>query len=289
MIVDNAVIMAAGTSSRFAPLSYEKHKALIDVKGEILIERQIRQLQEAGIDEIYIVTGYLSEQFGYLENKYGIKLIHNPDFLKRNNNASIWVARNVLKNTYICSADNYFNINPFEKNICDSYYAAMFAEGHTNEWCMKEDHEGNICSVNVSGENSWYMLGHTFWSSEFSRKFLDILKSEYYMPGTADKLWENIFIEHLDVLKMKIRKYSKGDIFEFDTLDELRLFDESYKHDSRSSILKDVANHMNITEGDIKQITTVKGNDTSAVGFDFCVYKSKYRYLYSNNQINKLI
>ena len=53
--VDNAVIMAAGASSRFAPLSYEYHKGLIEVKGEILIERQIRQLREAGISEIIIV------------------------------------------------------------------------------------------------------------------------------------------------------------------------------------------------------------------------------------------
>lgn len=45
--VDNAVIMAAGMSSRFAPLSYEKPKALLKVKGEVLIEREIRQLQAA--------------------------------------------------------------------------------------------------------------------------------------------------------------------------------------------------------------------------------------------------
>ena len=70
--VDNAVIMAAGTASRFAPLSYEKPKALITVRGEVLIERQIRQLQEAGVPEIYIVTGYKAEMFSYLEEKFGV-------------------------------------------------------------------------------------------------------------------------------------------------------------------------------------------------------------------------
>ena len=68
-IVDNAVIMAAGTSSRFAPLSYERPKALIEVKGEILIERQIRQLQEVGIREIIVVVGYKKEDFMYLQEK----------------------------------------------------------------------------------------------------------------------------------------------------------------------------------------------------------------------------
>ena len=57
----NAIIMAAGTSSRFAPLSYEKPKGLLQVKGEILIERQIRQLQEAGISDIIVVVGYMAE------------------------------------------------------------------------------------------------------------------------------------------------------------------------------------------------------------------------------------
>ena len=81
--VDNAVILAAGTSSRFAPLSYEMPKALIEVKGEVLIERQIRQLQETGIDEIIIVTGYRKKQLAYLRDKFpGIVLVENPDYLK---------------------------------------------------------------------------------------------------------------------------------------------------------------------------------------------------------------
>ena len=71
--VDNAVIMAAGTSSRFAPLSFEKHKALIEVRGEVLIERQIRQLREAGIKDIYIITGYKAD--GYIF-KASIKVIN---------------------------------------------------------------------------------------------------------------------------------------------------------------------------------------------------------------------
>ena len=69
MKVDNAVILAAGTASRFAPLSYERPKALAEVKGEVLIERQIRQLHEAGINEVYVVTGYKAELFQYLEEK----------------------------------------------------------------------------------------------------------------------------------------------------------------------------------------------------------------------------
>ena len=96
--VDNAIIMAAGVSSRFAPLSYEMPKALTEVKGEILIERQIQQLHEAGIREIYIIVGYKAEQFGSLQNKMGVKLIKNTSYMERNNHSSIYAAKNVIRN-----------------------------------------------------------------------------------------------------------------------------------------------------------------------------------------------
>ena len=92
--VDNAVIMAAGASSRFAPLSYEMPKALIPVRGEVLIERQIRQLQEAGVPEIIVVTGYKHECFDYLADKFHVKLVHNPEYHVRNNHSSIYAVRN---------------------------------------------------------------------------------------------------------------------------------------------------------------------------------------------------
>ena len=117
MKVDNAIIMAAGTASRFAPLSYERPKALVEVRGEVLIERQIRQLQEAGIKQIIVVTGYMAEKFQYLHEKYGVVLVHNSDYLTRNNNASIYAVKSYLKNSFICSSDNYFLKNPFEAEV----------------------------------------------------------------------------------------------------------------------------------------------------------------------------
>ena len=287
MKVDNAVIMAAGTSSRFAPLSHEKHKAMINVKGEILIEREIRQLMDAGVPKIYIVTGYKAEQFDYLRDKFGVTLIHNPDYLSRNNQASIWAAKDVLRNSYVCSADNFFSKNPFEREVEDSYYAAVYAQGHTEEWCMEEDAQGYIRSVSIGGENAWYMLGHTFWSEEFSRKFLEILEAEYHLPQTADKLWEKIFMEHLDVLKMKIRKYDSDTIFEFDTLDELRAFDETYRSDTRSLLIKKVAAELGVPESKIIQIRSYKQKNNAAAGFTFQCDSQQYQYSYSSGILER--
>ena len=286
--VDNAVIMAAGTASRFAPLSYEKPKALITVKGEVLIERQIRQLREAGIKDVYIVAGYKAEMFYYLEEKLGVKIIVNPDFLTRNNNASIYAVKDILKNTYICSADNYFSENPFESSVDDCYYSAVYADGETKEWCLEYDGDGTITSVKIGGSDAWFMLGHTFWSEEFSERFVKILEKEYDLPETADKLWESIYMEHMDELKMKIRKYSSDVIFEFDTLDELREFDTSYVEDTRSEILGQVAAQLGCSQGDIREVLSYKDSTNEAAGFTFCYSGEKYRYPYGEKKLRRI-
>lgn len=287
MKVDNAIIMAAGTSSRFAPLSYEKHKAMTIVKGEVLIERQIKQLKESGVSDIYIVTGYKAEQFNYLTEKYGTKLIHNSEYLTRNNNGSIWAARNILANSYVCSSDNYFSVNPFESEIKESYYAAEYSDGPTSEWCMTEGEDGFIDAVTIGGTDAWYMLGHTFWSEKFSSKFIDILSAEYSLSKTADKLWESIFVDHLDVLKMKIKRYAPNTIYEFDTLDELRIFDKTYITNSHSRILKKVAKEIGISEEKMIHVKSFKGINAEAVGFEFDCPVGHYKYTYATKHLEK--
>ncbi len=286
--VKNAVIMAAGTSSRFAPLSYEKPKALIRVKGEVLIERQIMQLREAGIREIYIVTGYKANMFDYLKDKYNVYLRYNHEYTVRNNNSSIRVVEDIIGDTYICSADNYFSRNPFSSYEDGGYYAAVYSDGPTKEWCLSVDPLGFIDKVHIGGKSCWYMLGHTFWDKAFSRRFINILNRNYDLPDMAEKLWEEIYIEHLDELKLKIRKYPAKTIFEFDSLDELRQFDSSYINHTGSSIMASIAEKMKVQEGEIIDINSIKGKDNQAVGFTFKVHERNYQYLYGKSEIVSL-
>lgn len=286
--VKNAVIMAAGTSSRFAPLSYEKPKALIRVKGEVLIERQIMQLREAGIRDIYVVTGYKSNMFDYLKNKFNVFLRYNHEYDVRNNNSSIRVVEDIIGDTYICSADNYFSRNPFSSYEDGGYYAAVYSDGPTKEWCLSVDPLGFIDKVHIGGKSCWYMLGHTFWDKTFSRRFINILNRNYDLPDMAEKLWEEIYIEHLDELKLKIRKYPAKTIFEFDSLDELRQFDSSYINHTGSSIMASIAEKMKVQEGEIIDINSIKGKDNQAVGFTFKVHERTYQYLYGKSEIVSL-
>lgn len=279
--VDNAIIMAAGKSSRFAPLSYEKPKSLIEVRGEILIERQIAQIKSSGIDNIYIVVGYKADQFNYLEKKMGIKIIENPHYDVRNNNSSIFAAKDIIRNSYICSGDNYFLINPFEREVSDSYYASLYSRGYTKEWCIKEDDEGYISDIAIGGAESWYMIGHTFWSEPFSTEFISILERIYEKAETKNMLWEEIYMLNLDKLKMKIRKYKDNEIYEFDSLDELRQFDTTYKNNTKSRIIKEIADSLGVDEFELKEFKPIKKeNSDETIGFSFTCNGTVYKYNY---------
>lgn len=69
--VNNAVIMVASLSERFAPISYEHPKGTLRVRGETLIECQIRQLHEAGITDVAVVVGCKKEYFFHLAEQFG--------------------------------------------------------------------------------------------------------------------------------------------------------------------------------------------------------------------------
>lgn len=256
--VDNAIILVAGMATRMKPLSDITHKALLEVGGEILIERQICQLKAAGIDDITIVTGYKAEQFAYLAEKFSVRLIHNAEYQVRNNHSSIYVAKDYLHNTYICSGDNYFLRNPFEKQVDDSYYSAMYADGDTDEWCLTVDETDTITAVQVGGSNSWYMFGHVFWSEEFSRRFVRILEKEYDNPDIKDELWEDIYIRHIAELPMKIHRYPAGYINEFDTVAEYKAFIEA---GNMARVM--AAQALNVMPDDIGDVTVMKAGMTN--------------------------
>ena len=111
--VQSAVILAAGMAKRFAPLSFEKPKAMFEVRGEILIERLIRQLKQAGISNIVVVVGYMKEEFFYLEDEFGVSIEVNPQYAERGNYASLYCARAELGNSYVCCSDEYYPENIF--------------------------------------------------------------------------------------------------------------------------------------------------------------------------------
>lgn len=275
--VDNAVILAAGLSSRFAPISYEKPKGVLRVRGEVLIERQIEQLREAGITDITVVVGYKKEYFFYLRKKYGVTLVNNDEYASRNNNGSLWRVRGCLGNTYVCSSDDYFTQNPFDAYVFKAYYSAQYAEGPTKEWCMETGAGGRITKVTVGGSNSWYMLGHVYFDRAFSECFVKILEEEYDRPETVDMLWEDLYIEHIKELDMVLRPYPAGVINEFDSLYELRAFDPHFLENVDSEIFDNIVAVLDCTKAEIHDVYPLKQGLTN-LSCHFATNKGEYVY-----------
>lgn len=275
--VDNAVILAAGLSSRFAPISYEKPKGVLRVRGEVLIERQIEQLREAGITDITVVVGYKKEYFFYLRKKYGVTLVNNDEYASRNNNGSLWRVRGRLGNTYVCSSDDYFTQNPFNAYVFKAYYSAQYAEGPTKEWCMETGAGGRITKVTVGGSNSWYMLGHVYFDRAFSERFVKILEEEYDRPETVDMLWEDLYIEHIKELDMVLRPYPAGAINEFDSLDELRAFDPHFLENVDSEIFDNIVAVLGCTKAEIHDVYPLKQGLTN-LSCHFATNDGEYVY-----------
>lgn len=225
--VDNAIIMAAGLSLRFTPVSEKKPKGLCLFKNEVLIERQIRQLLEAGIKDIYVIAGYKKEMFFYLKDSYGVHIIENNSYRERNNTGSLILVKDILANSYICSSDNYFCTNIFSNYHYMGYYSSVFHEGITDEWCIKTKNN-IISSVSIGGENSYVMLGAVYFDRAFSKTFVELLLKYYEEEDVKKQVWEYLYIKHLDKLKLEQKTYEKNTILEFDTVEEALYYDENF-------------------------------------------------------------
>ena len=224
--VDNAIIMAAGFSARCMPLSSAMPKGLFRVKGEVLIEREIRQLKEAGVENIIIVTGYMHEKFEYLREKYGVKLLLNQDFDKYNNMSSLYVAQNYMGNSYILSCDNYYEENVFHKYVYAPYTSSVYSEAFCDEYCITGvDGDGCITGVHRGGDRAWYTIGDAYYDRDYSGTFVSIMNREWDHLSVRNMMTDDFHIAHIKDLRLRQVKRPDNSIFEFDTLEEFKAFD----------------------------------------------------------------
>lgn len=273
--INNAIILAAGTSSRFVPHSLEMPKGLLSVKSEILIERQIRQLKEKGFSNIVIVVGYMKEKFDYLRDKYGVVIIETDDFRIRNNHASVYAARDYLGNSIITSSDLYFAENIFQKYAFDSFYCAVYKEGRTPERGIDTDAYDKITRTYYGASNTWVTLGFACFSADFSRKYINIATMEWNNPNVLNKFWADIQDEHLHELPMYAKKIAPEIIFEFDSLQELREFDHEYIADAKSSVIRELAAKLDAKESDLLGFMPIVREDSNR-GFMFSSHCKEY-------------
>lgn len=282
--VKNAIILAAGMSTRFIPVSYELPKGLISVKGEVMTERLIRQLQEAGVSEIVVVLGYMMEKFFYLRDKYGVKLVVNNEFAVKNTHSSIYAARDYLANTYIVCADNYYPKNMFHSYEYRAFYCSVYLPGTSYvERAFTFDDDGLVTDTNKPSHDQWIMYGHAYFSNDFTARFKPILESYYGRPGIEYMYWETIYAENVKDLPLWVHKCKDGDILEFDSMDELKVFDPDYINNNRVKVFENICRILCVDFSDISDIVPIKkGLNNRSFRF-MCNGKS---YIYRHPDVN---
>lgn len=263
--VDGAVITAAGFGSRFVPLSFECPKGLLEVFGERMIERQIKQLHEAGITDIVIMVGYLKEKFEYLIDKYNVKLFYNPEYSFKSTLTTVHCARELFRgrNMYLLVSDNWIKDNMFHAYECGSWYSSVYMKEETSEWCITSNKKGRITSVSIGGRDSWTLYGPAFLSKEFSDTFIPLVEEYYKRPGTEQFYWEQVVLEHIDDLEFYSNAQPEDQVYEFENLEELREFDPKYRNQSDNEALRLISQVFRVEESEIQRIRCLKAGMTN--------------------------
>ena len=278
--VNNAVILAAGASTRFIPLSLEQPKGLYEVRNEKLIERQICQLKQAGIDDITLVLGYKKEMFYYLEDKYQVKFIINDSFNIKNNIESLRLAQNIISNTYICVSDDYFMENPFNQFEYRCFFSGSSTSEKTDEMYAITDSNNRITRLEKGLDGGRILLGHCFFDKQFSQKFFEIVNS-LTNNGKYDKaFWEWLVKDYLNSFdNIYFKEFSPNTIFEFDYFDDLRKFDTNYLGYSHSDIMRNIKLIFRCDEEDIINFRNVsKGLTNKSFVFEINGIEYIYRH-----------
>lgn len=228
--VKRAVFIAAGFGSRLVPITLNTPKPLVRVNGKRMIDTLLDAVTAVGIEEIFVVRGYLGEQFDQLLYKYpGIKFIDNPLYNEANNISSALLARHLLQNAYVMEADLVlYNPNLITKYQYTSNYLGVPVET-TDDWCF-ETKNRIITKLKVGGTNCHHVYGISYWDETDGAKLYEDIKKVYEMPGGKERYWDQVALEYcLSNYQVEVRECTFEDIIEIDTFSDLKKLDRTYR------------------------------------------------------------
>lgn len=227
-----AIIMAAGEGTRMRPVTEKIPKPLVSVQGIRMIDSVIQALRENGITEIYIVTGYLEEQFVGLKETYaGVELIHNPYYHTYNNISSLYMARKYIPESLILDGDqmiyNSRILNPYFER---SGYCAVWCEQMTKEWLMTLEHGIVTACSREGGSRGYQLYSVSFWNEADGRRLSEHIREEFEDKQNYEIYWDDVAMFcHSADYRLGIREIKRQDIVEIDSLEELIEIDAQYE------------------------------------------------------------
>lgn len=229
--IKRAIILAAGIGNRLQPLTLEIPKPLIPVNGTSMIETIIQGLLFNGIQELYIVIGYLKERFYHLKEQYPqITFIENPFFDSCNNISSLYVAREHLENAIILDGDQLiYNPSILTASFERSGYNCIWTDTWTKEWLLTLE-QGIVthCSRD-GGDSGWQLYSISRWTAEDGKKLRRHLEIEFIQNEQRQLYWDDVVLFcHHDEYQLGIFEMKSDDVIEIDTLSELIQLDNSY-------------------------------------------------------------
>ena len=230
----NAILMASGLGSRMRPLTNTTPKPLIKVNNTPMIETVINALEMARVEHIFVVVGYLGEQFNYLTNKYtNVSIINNTDYETVNNISSIYYAREEMKKSdvYICEADLYISDADILQCIdkSKSGYCGIMVEGHSDDWVFEQNSDGIITRVGKVGDDCFNMCGLSYFNKEQASLIANEIERIYGNKGQYEDLfWDDVVNSIINKLNLTVFPVDANQIVEIDTVEELEAINKRF-------------------------------------------------------------
>ena len=266
----NAVILAAGFGMRMVPINTEVPKALLEVNGERLIERIIKQLHEVGIKEVYVVVGFMKEQFEYLIDEYGVELIVNEEYSLKNNLHSMSLVLDHLSNTYIIPCDIWCDRNPFHKNELYSWY--MVSDLIDDESTVRVNRKMELVTVphSVAGNS---MIGIAYLLEEQAAVVRQRILAYSQDSDYNDAFWEEALYEKGKMI-IQARVVHSADVVEINTYEQLRDLD-SDSNQLKTDAIQVICKALQARSEEVVDITVLKKGMTNR-SFLFSCKGKKY-------------
>lgn len=280
---ESAIILSAGYGLKMVPLCREIPKALLEVKGEILIERLINQLHDAGISTIYVVVGYMKEKYDYLIDKYNVELIVNNDYKTKNNLHSLNIISDKIGNSYILPSDIWCSENPFNSVELYSWY--MVTRGKTYDSQLKCNRNRELIKVNCNEQGNKeigiaYICKDDSYKLKSNIEFLE--KSELYNSA----FWEKALISNG-------KSILNANLADEDFCSEINTYDDLVDADVNSSSLnceyiEIICKALSTSKEKINSIISLKSGMTNR-SFIFSCDNKRYIFRIPGEGTDKLI